>query len=272
MTTPATFRTLHAQLHLLDRQVVRADDGRLVCKVDDLEMTLDEEARPYVTAILAGPLALGPRIGGVIGRLIVATTELFRPEENPAPPRIPMALVSDIGSAIKIGGDPEELALERWVRHNIIAPLPGSGDPGAVSETRRVHTGEATGRTRLSELIGRQVRDSSGESLGQVADVQLTQDGPLLEEVQHAFRVSGLIVVPRHTGQLFGYERGPGGQAPLLVKSLILRLHRGSRYVRWPQIESLPSSPAEPFRLSVPKTELAPLTDLYQPDPGRPQS
>jgi sporulation protein YlmC with PRC-barrel domain len=266
MTAPGTARILHAQLHLLDRQVVRADDGRLVCKVDDLEMALDEHDRPYVTAILAGPLALGPRIGGVLGRLIVATTELFRPEEDPAPQRIAMALVSDIGSAIKVSGNPEEPALERWVRRNLIAPLPGSGDPGTVPEPPRIHAEQDTGRTRLSRLIGREVRDRSGEPVGQVADAQLSQDGPLLEQVQHAFRLSGLIVVPRHTGQLFGYERGPGGQAPLLVRSIIHRLHRDSRYVRWSQIESLTPS-EEDIRLSVAGSDLAPLTDLYQPDP-----
>jgi sporulation protein YlmC with PRC-barrel domain len=267
MTIPTTSRILHAQLHLFDRQVVRADDGRLVCKVDDLETASDEHGRPYVTAILTGPLALGPRVGGVIGRLIVATTELFRPEEDPTPQRIAMALVSDIGSAIQIGGNPQEPALERWARRNIIAPIPGSGDPGTETEPRWVHTGETTGRTRLSRLIGLRVRDSSGEPVGQVADVQLSQDGPLLEEVQHAFRVSGLIVVPRHTGQLFGYERGPGGRAPLLVRSIIRRLHHGSRYVPWSQIE-LPMSSSDGICLSVPGTELAPLTDLYRRDPA----
>jgi sporulation protein YlmC with PRC-barrel domain len=267
MTSPATSKILHAQLHLFDRQVVRADDGRLVCKVDDLETALDEHGRPYVTAILTGPLALGPRIGGVIGRLIVATTELFRAEEDPAPQRIAMALVSDIGSAIQVGGDPQEPALERWARQNIIAPIPGSGEPGTVTEPRLPHTEKATGRTRLSRLIGLRVRDGSGEPVGQVADVRLSQDGPLLEEVQHAFRLSGLIVVPRHTGQLFGYERGPGGQAPLLVRSIIRRLHHGSCYVPWSQIE-LPMSSSDGIRLSVPRTELAPLTDLYQRDPA----
>jgi sporulation protein YlmC with PRC-barrel domain len=136
-----------------------------------------------------------------------------------------------------------------------------------VSEPRLTHTDEVTGRTRLSRLIGLRVRDGSGEPIGQVADVRLSQDGPLLEEVQHAFRLSGLIVVPRHTGQLFGYERGPGGQAPLLVRSIIRRLHHGGCYVPWSQIE-LPMSSSDGIRLSVPRTELPPLTDLYQRDPA----
>src|SRR5439155_394718 len=46
---------LDLNLHLLDRQVIDAD-GRMVCNVDDLELELDPEGRPYVTAILVGPL------------------------------------------------------------------------------------------------------------------------------------------------------------------------------------------------------------------------
>ncbi|MET8142572.1 hypothetical protein ABZU32_19880 [Sphaerisporangium sp. NPDC005288] len=266
-------RTLHAQLHLLDRQVVHAGDGRLVCKVDDVELAAGEDGRPYATAILSGPLALGPRIGGVAGRLIVATTELFRPEERPAPQRIPMALVSEIGSAVQVSGDPPEAALERWVREHLIAPIPGSDGGGEAQDggdeeppaPRPSAEPEDGNRTRLAPLLGRRVLDADGAPVGQVADVQLTQDGPLLEGVQNAFQVSGLIVVPRHTGQLFGYERGPGGQAPALVKTIIRRLHRGSRYVAWPQLAS-PLPDTGPIRLSARLAELSSLAELYERD------
>ncbi len=212
-----TGRVLHAHLHLLDRQVVRAADGRLLCKVDDLEIEAGET--PYITAILAGPLALGERLGGVIGRLMTGTTRLFRPEEDPAPQRIPMSLVSEIGSAVKVGSEVPEASLERWVRDHVIDPLPGSGtdDPG-TPEPHPVRHPELPARDRLSSLVGRRVLDRDGAAVGQVADVQLTQDGPLLGETQQALRLSGLIVVPRHTGQLFGYERGPGGNSPALVR------------------------------------------------------
>lgn len=70
-----------------------------------------------------------------------------------------------------------------------------------------------------------------------IADVRLRQDGPLLTGVQNAFRISGLIVVPRLTGKLFGYERGPGGRAPWLVKTLIRRRLEGSRLVAWEQVQ-----------------------------------
>ncbi len=275
-------RVLHAQLHLLDRQVVRADDGHLLCKVDDLELAADERDRPYVLSILAGPLALGPRVGGVLGRLMTSITGLFRSEEDPGPQRIPMVSVSEIGSAIKVGGDVREAALECWVRDNVIARLPGSGTRGAEAgetgeagettgagprERRPARGGDLAGGSRMSGLIGLRVVDVSGAQVGQVADVQLSQDGPMLGEVQHAFRLAGLIVTPRHTGRLFGYERGPAGQAPALVNAVIRLLHRGSRYVRWEQVDTLDTL-AEEVRLAVPAADLAPLADLYSPRPG----
>ncbi|MEO3810630.1 hypothetical protein ABGB17_16645 [Sphaerisporangium sp. B11E5] len=262
MTAPETARTLHAQLHLLDRQVVRARDGRLVCKVDDLETALGEQGRPYVTALLYGPLALGPRVGGVPGALMTAVTRLLRPEEDPAPRRIPMTLVSAIGSAVQVGGDLGHPALERWARDNIVARIPGSGPVTAGPAPRHERAGEVTpGRGRLSRLIGLTVTDATGDTAGQVADVRLSQDGPLLGEAGQAFQVAGFVVVPRHTGQLFGYERGPGGQAPLLVRTIIRRLHRGSRYVPWSAVGSLGE---DGLRLTVPSGELPPLTELYQ--------
>jgi sporulation protein YlmC with PRC-barrel domain len=250
-------RTLHAQLHLLDRQVIRADDGRMVGKVDDLELAFDDTGRPYVTAILTGPLALGPRIGGVIGRLMISTTELFRPEEDPAPQHIPMHLVSDIAGAITVGGDPQEAALEHWARVNLIAPLPGSGTEGDRHDRRPAKIGDRPDELRLGSLIGRRVVDASGAAVGQVADVRLTQDGPMLNEVQHAFGVAGFIVAPRHTGRLFGYERGAGDKGPALVRSIIRLLHQGSRHVTWEQVDTL----AAEIRLTVPASDLSPLSD-----------
>ncbi len=42
---------------------------------------------------------------------MVATTELFCPEEDPAPQRIAMREVAGIGSTITVGGDPRR---RRW--------------------------------------------------------------------------------------------------------------------------------------------------------------
>ncbi|MEZ0074866.1 hypothetical protein [Planotetraspora sp. GP83] len=266
-------RTLHAQLHLLDRQVVRAGDDRLLCKVDDLELGIDDHGTPYVTAILAGPLALGPRIGGVLGWLIVAVNGLFRREEDPQPYRIDMSLATEIGSAVRVSGELEELALERWLAENVVSRIPGAEQVTSGAASRRAVEGGTEGgtegreagrpeATRLGGLLGRQVRDSSGNIVGRTADVRLIQDGPMLADIQQAFRIDGFVVVPRHTGQLFGYERGPGGRGPAPVSALVRWLHRGSRYVTWDQVESLDG----PVRLRVPEGELAALADLYERD------
>ncbi|MBO3751174.1 hypothetical protein J5X84_34305 [Streptosporangiaceae bacterium NEAU-GS5] len=279
---PESARVLHAHLHLMDRQVVREVDGRLLCKVDDLELA--DRANPYVKSILAGPLALGPRIGGWLGRLMVGATELLRPEEDPGPYRIRMHLVSNIGSAITVGGDPEPLALERWVRDHIIGPIPGSSGerPGKHSGERfdehpAGHPGERPGKARpthagptrladipdelrMSHLLDRVVIDPSGEVAGQVADVRLVQDGPLLGEATQALRVAGYIIAPSHTGQLFGYERARGGARPALVSAIIRRLHRNSVYATHEQLD--PSTPDGPLKLRTPRDRLLSLTEL----------
>jgi sporulation protein YlmC with PRC-barrel domain len=122
-------RELDLHLHLLDRQVVDRD-GRLVCKVDDLELALDELGRPYVTAILVGPRALGPRLGGRLGRWTAAIADRLA---TGAPPRIDFAQVTDIGSAVTLARRADELdvaPLEAWVDRHVIAPIPGSRHEG----------------------------------------------------------------------------------------------------------------------------------------------
>jgi sporulation protein YlmC with PRC-barrel domain len=122
----AAGRELDLELHLLDRQVVDRD-GRLVCNVDDLEMELDEGGQPYVTAILVGPRALGPRIGGRLGHWIWAIgTRLGGGAE---PPRIPFDHVVEIGNHLDISRSIDELdivSLEDWVREHVISRIPGS--------------------------------------------------------------------------------------------------------------------------------------------------
>jgi hypothetical protein len=266
-------RTLHAHLQLLDRQVERTN-CLLLCKVDDLELSEGEEGSLYVTAILAGPLALGPRLGGLPGWLMVKAVRMFRAEPDPQPYRIDMSLVTDVGSDIKVGGRLEELALERRLRANVIDKLPGAGRRAEGEPEERPHEEERAvedrhvarpGATRISRFLGCTVRDIAGRVVGETIDVRLVQDGPLLAEIQQAFRIAGLVVAPRRTGQLFGYERGPGGSAPALIRSLITRLHRGSRYVTWEQVESVAGGE---IRLRVPADDLAPLTLLYERDGG----
>lgn len=125
-------RRLDLHLQLLDRQV-QDPDGRLICKIDDLELELDETGRPYVTAILVGPRALGPRLGGRLGRWVAAIAGRLTTPDQLEIPRIDFAQVTDIGSAITIARTAEELAvapLEDWVDRYIIARIPGSRHEG----------------------------------------------------------------------------------------------------------------------------------------------
>jgi sporulation protein YlmC with PRC-barrel domain len=83
---------------------------------------------------------------------------------------------------------------------------------------------------RLSELLGQRVVSASGADIGQVADVRLVQDGPLLTSMQAALRVDGLIVVEGRTIRLFGYERHVG---PAALRWLFHRRLGVVRYLPW---------------------------------------
>jgi hypothetical protein len=124
--------TVDLQLRLLDRQVVDRD-GQLVCKVDDLELTPGANGVPYVTAILVGPRALGPRLGGRLGRWILALASRLADSPGAAPPRIPFGAVTDVHSAVDLDRTRGELGvdpLEGWVDRHIIGRIPGSRHAG----------------------------------------------------------------------------------------------------------------------------------------------
>jgi hypothetical protein len=130
-SAPAPAESVYdAALHLLDRQVVDPD-GRMVAKVDDLEVTERSDGRLVVTAILTGPGALGPRIGGRLGRWSVAIWRRLHPDEVPSPGRIDIADVTQVASAVHVSGKADELALfgfERWTRDHVIQRIPGASD------------------------------------------------------------------------------------------------------------------------------------------------
>jgi sporulation protein YlmC with PRC-barrel domain len=122
-------RTLDLALHLLDRQVLDTDGG-MVCNVDDVDITVPEGGGPaYVTAILSGPGALGPRIGGLLGQWMVAAHRHLGRARQDAPDRIGFELVTEIGSSIVVARTRGELEVglgEDLVRDYLIDRIPGA--------------------------------------------------------------------------------------------------------------------------------------------------
>lgn len=126
-----TGRELWAVLELLDRQLVDRE-GRLVGKVDDVEFEIDDEpgALPRVTALLSGLGALANHIGGDTGHALAAAERRLAERRDRQPSRVDIALVHEIGSAIELDTDRDDLDTnrgERWVRDVIIGKIPGAG-------------------------------------------------------------------------------------------------------------------------------------------------
>ena len=91
-------RVLHAQLHLLDRQLLDQRTGRMLGKIDDVELDLDADV-PVVSALVSG------------GQ------------------RIPANQVAAVESAVQILN--QDLDLDRnddWVERHVIDRIPGAGN------------------------------------------------------------------------------------------------------------------------------------------------
>jgi sporulation protein YlmC with PRC-barrel domain len=192
--------SLDAVLHLLDRQVIDTDD-LLVCKVDDVELTVFDDGVLGVTGLLVGPAALVPRYGGDrFGRLLhdfwrrLGTTQADRDD----PYRIDLGLVAKLGSAVEL---------------NV-------GRDGAL-----VRQGERA--RRLNQLLQMPVQDPDGRRLGRVLDVRLERE---TTEPGERLRVIGLVVGHGRPGSYFGYDRKPD-MGPWLVRVVVRWLHRHSAYV-----------------------------------------
>lgn len=120
-------RVLHAQLHLLDRQVVSTNDQRLHGKVDDIELDLDADV-PHVTALLSGPAAWGPRLPGLLGALVVSVHRRLHPAQTPGPNRVSAGRIVDVTTVVLLdSGDNLGVdGFDHWVDDQVISRLPGS--------------------------------------------------------------------------------------------------------------------------------------------------
>jgi hypothetical protein len=91
---------------------------------------------------------------------------------------------------------------------------------------------------RLSELLGVEVLDQHGHTVGRVHDVRLAQAGPGPAGVGPSLRVEGLVVGRRALGARFGFGRS-GVRGPWLLKAVFGALGHDGRYVAWDRIGSI---------------------------------
>lgn len=115
--------TLFLDRELLDR------DGVPVGKVDDLEFDVTDGGEPLLTAVLCGPTALGPRLGGRLGTWWVAIARRLRPQDDPAPVRIAVDDIERVDrETVRLrtaGDDVGTWRLRHWVDRKVIERIPG---------------------------------------------------------------------------------------------------------------------------------------------------
>ncbi len=116
---------------LLDRLILDRD-GQPVAMVDDLELTEPGDgSAPVITAILCGPTALGPRIGGRVGTWWLAIGRRLRPLDDPYPVRIPFDDVDVLDHRQLVvrrsAADYGTSRLREWVFDKVISRIPGGG-------------------------------------------------------------------------------------------------------------------------------------------------
>jgi hypothetical protein len=78
---------------------------------------------------------------------------------------------------------------------------------------------------RISDLMGCEVRTADGHSLGEVRDVRLVQDGPIVGPNQALLRVDAVVVGGGSRAGRRGYQRG-GVTGPWLLRAIFGPLER----------------------------------------------
>jgi sporulation protein YlmC with PRC-barrel domain len=117
---------MDAYYELMDRQILD-HDGRMIGKVDDVELEQRDDDRLYVTALLSGPGALGPRFGGALGTIVTSTWSRLSGRTEPA--RVEWSEVASVQTVIRLAVGRTTVALdgfETWMRDRVIAAIPGS--------------------------------------------------------------------------------------------------------------------------------------------------
>jgi len=196
-------RPMDAVLHLLDRQIVDRD-GLFAGKVDDLELTEYDDRTLRLTALLVGPPALIPRLGGRLGDWLL---EMWRElgvtrADRTAPGRIELSEVEHLGSGVTLNRP----------RAALVRP---QGEPVAGTRWRR-----------LDDLLGMDVRGSDDRPAGgQVIDVRLASQRPTGARGDRYVVARSLVVGRGRPGSMLGYDRA-GVDRPLAIARTVRWLHR----------------------------------------------
>ncbi|WP_456698590.1 hypothetical protein [Aeromicrobium sp. P5_D10] len=234
---------IDVQTDLLDRQIV-SSDGAMIAKVDDIEVA-EHDSRLIVSGLLVGPGALGPRLGGVLGELVVDSWSRLARRSPQEPRRIDYTHVSGLATVLTLDRSRRQIeidGLETWTRVHLIDALPGAGHDPQSSSDDRTPDSMATGpddtgdRHRFSRLAGMRVILRDGTAHDLVTDVRLAQ-GPVRGHLP-TLTVDGMIVGRNRPGTLFGYDRNCQ-QGPWLIQQILRWVHRHAGYVDWSEIASI---------------------------------
>lgn len=87
---------------------------------------------------------------------------------------------------------------------------------------------------RAADLLGAEVLGPDGSFLGEILDVRLVQDGPMLG-ADCALRIDGFVVGKRQLSAHLGYDRA-GVRGPALVGVVVRRLNARNRYLPWADV------------------------------------
>jgi hypothetical protein len=123
--------TLWVNEVVYDRLIVDRN-GEHSGMIDDIELTdPGDGAGPIWTAILCGPTALGPRIGGRLGAWWSSVAQRIREGDNPYPHRISVDNIAELDHRqVRLNIARDEIgngALREWALTNVIERLPGGG-------------------------------------------------------------------------------------------------------------------------------------------------
>lgn len=240
--TSTDVRLIEVKQQLLDRQVVD-ENGRMVAKVDDLELATRSDGTLEVTAILTGPGALGPRLGGAVGAIATAVWARLSGRDPDDPRRIGIDLVTEVTTVVTLGVSRRDLdvdGFEDWARERVIEAIPGAGEADEVHGRPRRQVEQQPPPEdphRLARLPGMATRYADGSDGEDVIDVVLRHD-PHGPHGPHRFTVAGLVIGRRRPGTLFGYHRHPE-QGPRMLRALIRAWHRHTSTVDWEDVDRI---------------------------------